>query len=208
MFGFHIAGPGVLWGDPFFSSPAGSRSGLEAWNRSLDFGRSLEYPVFCWLLLGSFSGFSVTAGLGPSDPKDFSKVGVDKCLDRLQCRSCGSSCLSSKHQDRFYCGVEDSDFDVDGQVRLGPNVLHLKKGRSRSANFHFYIGADFHFYICSNLCGLSSSKCRPDIPCSSSNDGLGSDDGHRLVGCQMRPTFIPELHPLSKSFFSQSPDVL
>ena len=35
-------------------------------------------------------------------------------------------------------GVKDPDFDVDGQVRWGPNV-NLKEGCSRSADSHFYI---------------------------------------------------------------------
>ena len=31
----------------------------------------LEDVIFCWLLLGPFSEFSVAGGLRPSDPKDF-----------------------------------------------------------------------------------------------------------------------------------------
>ena len=78
---------------------------------------SVEDFIFCWLLLGPFPEFSVADGLRSSDPKGSSKAGVDKCLDLLHCRSYDSPCFSSVQQDRFYCGVKDTDFDVNDQVR-------------------------------------------------------------------------------------------
>ena len=78
---------------------------------------SVEDFIFCCLLLGPFPELSVADGLRPSDPKDSSEAGVDECLDLLQCRSHDSPCFSSVQQDRFYCGVKDPDFDVDGRVR-------------------------------------------------------------------------------------------
>ena len=77
---------------------------------------SLEDRIFCWLLLGPFPEFSAPYSLRPSDPKDFSKAGVDECLD-LQCRSRVSPCFGSIQRYRFYCGAKDPDFVVDGQVR-------------------------------------------------------------------------------------------
>ena len=64
-----------------------------------------------------FPECSVADGLRPSDPKNYSKAGVDECLDLLLCRSRGSTCFGYIQQDRFYCCVKDPDFDVDGQVR-------------------------------------------------------------------------------------------
>ena len=78
---------------------------------------SLEDFVFCWLSFGPFPEFYVADGLRLSHSKDSSKVDVDECLDLLQCHNRGSPCLSSIRQDRFYCGVTDPAFDVDGQVR-------------------------------------------------------------------------------------------
>ena len=97
---------------------------------------SLEDFIFCWLLLVPFPEFSVADGLRPLDPKDFSKAGVDECLYLFQCHSHGSPCFSSKQQHRFYCGAKDPYYDVDGQVWWGPNIRHLEKGYSCSANSH------------------------------------------------------------------------
>ena len=44
--------------------------------------------------------------------------------DFLHCHSRGTPCLRSIHQDKFYCGVKDPDFGVDGQERWVPNVLN------------------------------------------------------------------------------------
>ena len=52
-----------------------------------------------------------------SDPKNYPKADIDECPDLLRCCSHGSLCFSSIQQDRFYCGVRDPDFDVNGQVR-------------------------------------------------------------------------------------------
>ena len=102
----------------------GSRSGLDKCYRSHAFSEgvsnsspaSVEDFIFCWLLLGPLPEFPVADGLRPLDLKDSSRAGIDECLDLLQCRSRGYPCFSSLQQDRFYCGVKDSDFDVDGHV--------------------------------------------------------------------------------------------
>ena len=84
---------------------------------------SLEDLIFagCCLAgvfsIGLFQEFSVAYDFRLSVPKDSSKESVDECLDLLHCHSPGSSCFSSMQQDRFYCCVEDPDFDADGQVR-------------------------------------------------------------------------------------------
>ena len=56
-------------------------------------------------------------------------------------------------------------------------------------------------HFCGNLC----FKHGLDVPCSESNGAPGSDDGHRLMGFRMIPTFSPKLHSVSsqRSFFSQ-----
>ena len=69
--------------------PAGCRSGHDVRPRLVAFRQcecipspaSLEDLIFCWLLLGPLSEFSVAGGLRPSDPKDSSKVGVDEWSD-------------------------------------------------------------------------------------------------------------------------------
>ena len=78
---------------------------------------SFKDLIFSWLLLGPFSEFSVADGVRPLDPKDSSKADVDECLNLLSCHSHGSPCFSSLQLNRFYCGVRDPDFNVDGQVR-------------------------------------------------------------------------------------------
>ena len=81
--------------------------------------KSLKDLIFCWLLLGLFPEFSVADGYWSLDPKDSSWAAVHECPD-LECCSPGSRYFSFIQQDRFYCGVEDPDLDVDGQVRWGP----------------------------------------------------------------------------------------
>ena len=56
------------------------------------------------------------------------KAGDDGCLDLLHHHSPGSPCFSPVQQDMFHCGVDDSNVDVDGQAKRGPNVLHLQEG--------------------------------------------------------------------------------
>ena len=113
---------GVYWVSSLSLFPVDSRSGLDV---DKVFGSrgvsnpspaSLEDFIFCWLLLGPFPEFSVADGLGPSDPKDSSKAGVDECLDLLQCRGGGSPCFSSIQQDRFHWGVKDLDPNNQGHT--------------------------------------------------------------------------------------------
>ena len=74
-------------------------------------------------------------------------AGVDERLDLLQCCRHGSSRFSSIQQDRFYCCVEDPDFDIDVQVRLGPHVIHLKEVCSCSADSYFYISVSPPLFV-------------------------------------------------------------
>ena len=78
--------------------------------------RLWRIPFFAACCLVRFQTSSVADGLRPSDLKDSSKAGVDECLGLLQCCSHGFPCFSSIQQDRFYCGIKDPDFDVDGQL--------------------------------------------------------------------------------------------
>ena len=114
-----------------FSFPVGSRSGFDVWYR-LSAGAFSQTPssfedlIFCWLLVGPFSEFFVAAY--PIGSEGFF---LDRCWWM-------SLCSSPTQLDKFYCGVDD--FDVDGHVRCGPTVLHLKDCCTRSVDSHFYIG--------------------------------------------------------------------
>ena len=73
-------------------------SGFGGFHLLLVVAWSVSRVLCCWW----------SQAIGP----DSSKVGVDECLDPLQCRSCGSLCFAGG----FYSAGKDPDFDVDGQV--------------------------------------------------------------------------------------------